>query len=91
MRAARDLLAFDDRDRREEGVARAQAVGVTDDDVQRAADLTCELDEALLGRVHWRAGHGAVVDAAVACRPLRGRWTEVVDDRRVDRRLVVQG
>ncbi len=89
--AARDLLAFDDRDRREEGVARAQAVGVADDDVQRAADLACELDEALFGREHWRAGHGAVVDAAVACGPLRGRRTEVVDDRRVDRRLVVQG
>ncbi len=64
---------------------------MADDNVKRAADLACELDETLFGRVHWRARHGAIVDAAISCRPLRGRRTEVVDDRRVDRRLVVQG
>ena len=57
--AARELLALDHRDRREERIARAETVRVFDDDVQRAADLARELDGAVSRREDRFAGRSS--------------------------------
>jgi hypothetical protein len=83
-----DGLAEHHVDGGQEGVAGADAVGVGDRDVERAAHRAGEAHRAVRAGPHRGAGRGPVLEAAVAGAVGPGRWPERVDDRRVDWRDV---
>src|SRR5262249_53194037 len=86
--AGEDQLAALHADLVQKRIARANAVGVPDDDVQGAADLAGEHDDAVgCGHDHLAAAR-VVVDAPVAGAPRRRRRPEAVNDRRLDGRSV---
>ena len=86
--ALADGVAPLDAYRRQERVARANAVGVQDDDVQGATHLTGE-DDLTVGRgADCGARRGVVVEAAVAGAVRVRRRAEGIGDRGGDRRVV---
>src|SRR5581483_11584332 len=75
-----DLVAPLNPDRRQEGVTRADAVAVEQDDVERAADLAGEDHLAVGRRFALGARRSGVVQAAVARAVGRRRRSEGIGD-----------